>query len=270
VHRKRRMTSRRCSPPPPASLRCRLPITTSVSPQHGHGTTSAHRTKNAGDLLNQLVLCYNDHVEWGMLPVRLFPQTNAQGRHPFPFLRYGHYIRQLLDRQSRQQLDVSFKQQHHNFIKIDNVYFSVLNEKVRQRYKLQIERSVFCKDFMKDEFLPLQETKSFSNIDIMLGFWSRLQNVRENTMIYFQMIDPSDELYIMHFEILKHNENDGYRDYYFGMQIQPLLKEGIWTARLIQNNKIICEERASYKVLRNNYYNPTQSYNGSIFINKNG
>jgi hypothetical protein len=33
------------------------------------------------------------------------------GRHPFPFLRYGHYIRHISDRQSRQQLGIIFRQQ---------------------------------------------------------------------------------------------------------------------------------------------------------------
>ncbi|KGE19679.1 hypothetical protein [Paenibacillus wynnii] len=150
----------------------------------------------------------------------------------------------------------------------NGVPYNDINKPHLNKDDLVVEKSLFCKKFLEPDFEPYLETKVFTNMDTLFGFWCRVTNVKQDTMIYFQLLDPKFHIHFLHFEILKQsNKTNNSRDYYFGMQVNPTLTEGIWTSRIIVNHKIISENKAEYKIYKNSY-NQSPFVNSTLIIDK--
>ena len=151
--------------------------------------------------------------------------------------------------------------------KVNGYWYSDNRSTPKSTRTVTVNRSTFCKDFNRVDYSPMNETRVFSNLDTMLGFWAELSEIKEEEIVYVQFIDPKNKLAVMAFEVLQPNE-EMRRSFYFGFQISPYVEAGKWKVRLIQNEKILCEEECIIKVINNSYSSHNIYYATSMLDTK--
>lgn len=141
----------------------------------------------------------------------------------------------------------------HSVYEVNNMYFSKVANTVKQVKDIELEYSVTGKDFQQSTFDIIGKSNVFSNLDLAICYKANLKNILEDSLILFQIINPKGELYLLDFECLKKNKDNGKRIYYAGLKIKPLLVEGIWTFQLIFKDKLLDSKEVLYKMYKSNY-----------------
>ncbi|WP_107840089.1 hypothetical protein [Metasolibacillus meyeri] len=155
----------------------------------------------------------------------------------------------------------------YNFL---NTYFSVRNNDFMNNVKnIKLNYSSTGKDLRQNTFDIINQTSAFSNLNNAICYKASLKNVKEDSPIIFQIINPSGELHFIDVEYLKKNSQNGTRIYYAGLKISPLLDEGVWTFQIIFKGKIIDDKKVIYKIYKNNYSEDKINYFDKQYINFN-
>lgn len=134
---------------------------------------------------------------------------------------------------------------------------------------IKLNYSSTGKDLRQNTFDIINQTSAFSNLNNAICYKASLKNVKEDSPIIFQIINPSGELHFIDVEYLKKNSQNGTRIYYAGLKISPLLDEGVWTFQIIFKGKIIDDKKVIYKIYKNNYSEDKINYFDKQYINFN-
>ncbi|QYR21393.1 hypothetical protein KZ483_27615 [Paenibacillus sp. sptzw28] len=146
-------------------------------------------------------------------------------------------------------------------IMVNGYWYSNFNSKISDNEKITVGNTYFCKDFNSVDFSPIGKASTFSNIDTIMGFWAELKNVKHDTIIYFQLIEPNGALAVMTFEkLIVRPENTNI--FYFGFQINQYIEQGNWKFRLIYNDLVLTEKECHFRKI-NNTYRINSAYNNS-------
>ncbi len=138
---------------------------------------------------------------------------------------------------------------HYNVKQINNTYYSDITDK-KKPTTLSVEKAVLCKNFNSEDFSPIGITTVFTKLDVIMGFWARLNNVNEHSIVHFQMIDPDNILYNT-YEVLTAVKRES--TFYFGVQITHQFVEGKYKFRLLYNEDDMMELSCVYKSLKTSY-----------------